>query len=339
MSGRFANFAHVNNGNRPPAANYTVTALKRWSSSNRHLPNLNVIKRIHIYDFDNTLFNTPLPNELIWSPESIPKLFKPDPFINGGWWHNVKILAATGGGVEVEEPRAWQGWWNEDVVSSARQSIAQKDVLTLLLTGRAEKGYSDLLLRMARSRGLEFDMVCLKPEVTPTNQRVRSTMDFKTQLIQALMLTYNRAEKIKIWEDRLPHVKQFRKMIEEFNRAVQGRMYPVSRPRMWYDIVEVTGPETKLDQVKEVSLIQGLVTQHNAAVTNNTAPAGAQLWDIQQRVAYTAYHVTSPKGQKMLGRFAQVPKDDRQGQVVYHSTHAVVRPGPLPAQTLEESGA
>ena len=39
-----------------------------------------------------------------------------DIFLNGGWWHDERILEATGEGVEKEEPRAWEGWWNEQVV-------------------------------------------------------------------------------------------------------------------------------------------------------------------------------------------------------------------------------
>lgn len=39
-----------------------------------------------------------------------------DTFVNGGWWHDPNVLALTGKGVEQEEPRAWAGWWNEEIV-------------------------------------------------------------------------------------------------------------------------------------------------------------------------------------------------------------------------------
>jgi hypothetical protein len=39
-----------------------------------------------------------------------------DCFSSGGWWHDQRILEATGEGVEKEEPKAWEGWWNEYIV-------------------------------------------------------------------------------------------------------------------------------------------------------------------------------------------------------------------------------
>ena len=52
--------------------------------------------------------------------------------------------------------------------------MQQKDALNVLLTGRAEAAFGDLLKRMTKSKGLEFDMICLKPEVGPNNQRFPS---------------------------------------------------------------------------------------------------------------------------------------------------------------------
>lgn len=63
-----------------------------------------------------TVFATPLPNKQLWVGKTIGHLSNSDVFINGGWWHDSRILAATGDGIEKEEPRAWKGWWNEEVV-------------------------------------------------------------------------------------------------------------------------------------------------------------------------------------------------------------------------------
>ena len=54
----------------------------------------------------------------------------PDAFVNGGWWHDASILAATGEGLEKEEPKGWKGWWNEQIV---RWNVHIYDgILTLL---------------------------------------------------------------------------------------------------------------------------------------------------------------------------------------------------------------
>lgn len=63
------------------------------------------------------VFMSPLPNPRLWTPQSVGFLQAQDSFANGGWWHDQHILEATGGGVEIEEPLAWQGWWNEHIVS------------------------------------------------------------------------------------------------------------------------------------------------------------------------------------------------------------------------------
>ena len=39
-----------------------------------------------------------------------------DLLVNGGWWHDERILEATGEGIEKEEQKAWDGWWNENIV-------------------------------------------------------------------------------------------------------------------------------------------------------------------------------------------------------------------------------
>lgn len=59
-------------------------------------------------------------------------------------------------------------------VSLVELTMQQDDALNVLLTGRSESGFGQLLKRMVASRNLEFDMICLKPEVGPNNQRFPS---------------------------------------------------------------------------------------------------------------------------------------------------------------------
>lgn len=82
-------------------------------------------------------------------------------------------------------------------------SMQQKDALTVLLTGRSENGFADLVRHMVDSKKLEFDLVCLKPEVGPNNERFATTMEFKQALLENLILTYEQADEIRIYEDRV----------------------------------------------------------------------------------------------------------------------------------------
>lgn len=184
-------------------AYHTVTGLKRWSCDDRDLPAAADVKAIHVYDFDNTLFASPLPNKQIWNGPTVGQLAAPDAFINGGWWHDSSILAATGEGVDKEEPRAWKGWWNETIVTLVELSMQQKDALNVLLTGRSEHGFAELIKRIVRSRQLSFDMICLKPTIGPAGQKFKSTMEFKQELLKEIVYTYKEAEEIRVYEDRV----------------------------------------------------------------------------------------------------------------------------------------
>jgi hypothetical protein len=79
----------------------------------------------------------------------------------------------------------------------------QKDALTVLLTGRSESEFSGLIRRMADSINLDFDLICLKPEVGPNSQRFRTTMEFKRMFLEDVVLTYDQADEIRVYEDRV----------------------------------------------------------------------------------------------------------------------------------------
>ena len=88
-------------------------------------------------------------------------------------------------------------------VQLVKLSMEQKDAVTVLLTGRGENNFSDLVRRMVDSKKLEFDLICLKPEVGPRGQRFSTTMEFKQTFLEDLVLTYEQAEEIRVYEDRV----------------------------------------------------------------------------------------------------------------------------------------
>lgn len=80
--------------------------------------------------------------------------------------------------------------------------MQQKDALTVLLTGRNQTRFADLIKRMVKSKELDFDMLCLRPAMGPENQSFSSTMFFKQELLKDLALTYGQADEVKMYEDR-----------------------------------------------------------------------------------------------------------------------------------------
>ena len=81
-------------------------------------------------------------------------------------------------------------------------SMKQDDALTVLLTGRAEHNFADVIKRIVASKNLVFDMICLKPQAGPSNQKFTSTMKYKQAILEDLVLTYKDANEIRIYEDR-----------------------------------------------------------------------------------------------------------------------------------------
>ncbi|KJR80029.1 uncharacterized protein SPSK_00472 [Sporothrix schenckii 1099-18] len=304
---------------RSSTAAYTPTALSRWSLLNDKLPAANTIRNIHIYDFDNTLFKTPLPNSKLWNAATIGSLSNNDVFISGGWWHDVRILAATGAGREIEEPRAWQGWWNEQVVELVRLSMKQPDALCVLLTGRSERGFGDLVQRMVNSKKLVFDMIALKPAVGPNNERFSSTMQFKQAFLEAVMETYAAATEIRIYEDRPRHVEGFREFLVQYNEKREKRSVgPL--PPIAGEVVPVTETATTLDPAIEVAEVQHMINCHNEAGGGKRG-----MLSLNKTVFFTGYLIKDADTKRLL-ELLQLPQPLNRRDVKYHANSIMIGP-------------
>ncbi|GJN71546.1 hypothetical protein PLIIFM63780_006119 [Purpureocillium lilacinum] len=314
------------------ASQFTITALGRWSSISKQLPPADKIKALHVYDFDNTLFKTPLPNPAIWNGQTLGTLASQDVFVNGGWWHDNKILAATGQGLDIEEPRAWQGWWNETVVDLVKLTIKQPDALCVLLTGRSESGFAELVKRMVAAKGLDFDIVGLKPQVSPTNQKFQSTMHFKQLFLNALMETYKQASVIKVYEDRPKHTKGFREFFAEFNRR-QG--YARTRGEIDAEVIQVADQSTTLDPVVEVAEVQNMINLHNQALAKKPNDLRHKRLRIKKTVFFTSYMI-NPDDAKKLEELVQYPPGVQDLRHLGNSI--LICPRPCPASILEKVG-
>ncbi|OAP58461.1 hypothetical protein AYL99_07551 [Fonsecaea erecta] len=288
---------------------YSLNGLRRWSCKSKELPPVPTIKSIHVYDFDNTLFNSPLPNPQIWALPTVGLLQTYDTLAYGGWWHDNSILAATGDGLEAEEPRAWEGHWNETVVQLVELSSQTKDVLTVLLTGRGETYFADLVNRILNSRKLDFDLVVLKPEVGPSGQQFESTMGFKQEFLKELIFSYKNAEEIRIYEDRPKHVKGFRDYFERLNKSFLS--HPVDQPPpprkpITAEVVHVCDLKTTLNPETEVEVVQRAVTRHNDAITNGgptlTKTVRKHL-RIDQQFCYFGYMINQTDSARLLTLF------------------------------------
>ncbi|KAL9040747.1 MAG: hypothetical protein Q9180_001724 [Flavoplaca navasiana] len=317
-------------------ASYTITGLKRWSCLTRELPPVSQVKALHVYDFDNTLFMSPLPNPKLWTSQTTGSLQTQECFVNGGWWHDPHILEATGQGIDKEEPRAWDGWWNEQIVDLVLLSIKQNDALTILLTGRGEDNFAQLIKRIVASKKLAFDMICLKPQAGPNNQTFTSTMNYKQAILQDLVHTYKDADDIRIYEDRTKHTRAFREHFETFNKTLLNSSDPASRKPITAEVVQVTETNTTLDPITETAEVQRMINGHNTALISGNHPLSAPL-EIKRTVFFTGYLV-SPIDTARLVTLVKLPSGTRENEVKFLANNIMITPRPCPQLLLDKVG-
>lgn len=283
------------------------------------------------------MFKTPLPNPKLWNSGTLGQLGSQDIFVNGGWWHDSRILAATGDGVEREEPRAWKGWWNEKIVELVQLSMKQRDALCVLLTGRSESGFADLLKRIAASKGLEFDLVGLKPTVGPNSERFRSTMHFKQIFLEAIIETYKDASEIRIYEDRPKHVTGFRTFFADYNQKQQSLGSRASRAPISTEVIQVADISTNLDPVVEVAEVQHLVNSHNAIIGARSQGGRRNRLMIKKTVFFTSYMI-EPEDTKKLLSLVSIPNNIPDAELKLHANQIMISPRPVSKSILDKVG-
>lgn len=230
--------------------------------------------------------------------------------------------------MEKEEPRAWEGSWNEKIVQLVELSVKQPDAVCVLLTGRDENGFADLIKKMVVSKGLDFDLVCLKPQVSPTNQHFQNTMHFKQLFLNALMETYTCATEIKIYEDRPKHTKGFRHFFNEYNR--RQALNP-SRGPLAAEAFQVPEEGTLLDPVVEVAMVRQMVQEHNKSLAHQPR------LEIKKTVYLTSYMI-GPDDTKKIRGCVHIPADATSGDLRHYASSMLICPRPCPPSILSKVG-
>ncbi|KAF9150649.1 hypothetical protein BG015_007516 [Linnemannia schmuckeri] len=232
---------------------------------------------VHVFDFDQTLFQSPAPNAGIWDPYFLSKVTAWDE-CGPGWWLTRGTLDL---GPEAEDS-GWTGFWNEDLVSVVRESAKDPGCLTILLTGRYGPLYSDILLRMIASKQLDFDLVATKPATVyrlppspsadpssdPDQHEKKETyvklhtFSTKREFLYNVLLEYPEIRKMKVWDDRPGQIAQFRQAGEKW--IEQGMLD--KEEEGGFEITRVDLPVRFMEREKEVKLVRGMVEAHNRQV-------------------------------------------------------------------------
>jgi hypothetical protein len=194
-------------------------------------------------------------------------------------WHDPRVLAATGAGVDREEPRAWKGYWNEALIKESRRLYEDPEVLTVLLTGRSTL-YVELVNRILDSRQLKFHLVVLKPRKARGVNN--NTLTFKYAFIDDILRIGTTIDTVEVYEDRAPHRDAFEDYLKNWRRIKETANEEVVQDGIKTQSLEleehseevglkafkvhfVTMPVSQLDPQVEEALVKTMVEETNAA--------------------------------------------------------------------------
>lgn len=194
---------------------------------------------------------------------------------------------------------------------------------------------------MVATKGLEFDMVVLKPSIGPDGEKFHSTMLFKQAFLKKLIFTFSTAEEIKVYEDRPKHVKGFRDFFAEQNALLMAPAAftgtPGTRQPITAEVIEVMEAEGKMDPVSEVAEIQKMINVHNQAILDNRAAPGAIPYKIKRSVFFTGYLLDAVDIEKMKN-LVKLPQGCPEHEVKYLANNILITPKPAPRSILDKVG-
>ncbi|KAI8875166.1 hypothetical protein K501DRAFT_206420 [Backusella circina FSU 941] len=228
--------------------------------------------KLAIYDFDSTLFFSPLLSPVLWNPK-VTQAVTAEGIYGPGWWRDIRSLDL--GSPVALEANGWEGFWNESVVASARKDIADPNTMTIVLTGRRYHPFHKIVPIMLRSKNLDFDLVGLRPdpesisehhwEVTQDGRLIYdlagsvfiSTMHFKTCFILYLLHSIPSLAHVVMWDDRIHHVRRF----EEYLKILQGK-HIIKSER----VVFIQGVRPNFNPKWEKKVVSHIINTYNTAL-------------------------------------------------------------------------
>ena len=142
--------------------------------------------KLYVFDFDGTLFK---------SPE------KPQQF-EGGWWGKEYSLAPP---CVPQSPG--EEWWIGNTVAAAKDAVSDPNAISILMTGRLAKTFSNRVSELLNSVGLTFHEVLLSDS--------GDTQAFKIRQIQRLLSENPSINFVKLYDDREDYLVSYASLISD----------------------------------------------------------------------------------------------------------------------------
>jgi len=203
---------------------------------------------VKIFDFDNTLFRSPVPNVALWGRSYHGKLVSDLKTGGLGWWQS--LITMDPAIINTED-------WIDETVLDVQKAMPVLNEFKVMLTGRNTSFYG-IIRKMLDERGLLFNAYGLKPMETTL-----STLDFKYEYIQEVLKSLSDAgyfvSDVEMWEDRREHIGKFTKFLGSLGLSS-------------YDIHHVSGGEKCLPEEKEKDVVEVLKANYLARNPGATLP-------------------------------------------------------------------
>lgn len=220
-----------------------------------------------IFDFDGTLFQSPVPNKARLGSKVYGRLMSKSANGSGYGWFQDQITLSPKYTTEI-------GFgFIEHVKQAARVALDSPDTVCVLLTGRAEE-FRTRVVELCNSVGLNFHGYYLKPD------QVQSTGDFKVGVIDDLINTH-KPDRVVMWEDRDKHIAVFESHLTNLG--------------VLHNIVKVDYSGLYLDVTMESEIVDYLIAKNPIANINHRPNYyGVVLDDISVNLLKQKY--TAPDG-------------------------------------------
>ncbi|KAF9104947.1 hypothetical protein BGX27_009868 [Mortierella sp. AM989] len=184
----------------------------------------------HVFDFDQTLFRSPLPNPKLWDTSFVGQMVSWNN-CGPGWWHNSATLDL---GPEAESSK-WNGWWNDDLGLNF-DLIATKPTTAVQINTNASKN---------------------KTQNSDTCYVKIHTFSFKHDFLYNILFEYPSIQHMQVWDDRIGQIAKFHEA---------GKRWLEKKLLQTFKVIEVNISHRYMDPKRELDLVMAMIEIHNRQV-------------------------------------------------------------------------
>lgn len=247
------------------------------------------IKDIHIYDFDGTMFYSPSISADIFTSRAKDYLIPFKGMKNsGGWWcyqysletyinnwidEKKKASASEGiprGRCYCDQCKIDHKYWSYDIIMKIHDSYAQKDCLTVMMTGRREDKFMDTFTKLLKGdianrtifhKELKFDCIFLKKDY-------KYTMQYKLNVIVKFMRKFKNLKSILMYDDRVDQIV-----------GMQSWWKKQKNKRIKFKILAVIPKVGKYENNQQLKVVKDLIDTHNKNTPEQILNVDLSLYD------------------------------------------------------------